>query len=39
VLLDVLHEAADAHEAGTIVELPFEWGGDLRQRQLRKEAK
>lgn len=38
VLIRVLQEATRPHPAGTIVELPFRWPDDLRERQLRKEA-
>lgn len=38
VLKDCLHFAAEDLPAGTIVELPYAWKDDLRERQLRKEA-
>ena len=38
VLKDCLHVAVEALPAGTIVELPYAWKDDLRERQLRKEA-
>lgn len=38
VLRAVLSEAERDHEAGTIVPLPFAWPGDLRARQLAKQA-
>jgi len=34
-----LREAAGIHPAGTIVDLGFSWSDDLRERQLRKEAR
>lgn len=38
VLRDCLHYASEDLPAGTIVELPYAWEDDLRDRQLRKEA-
>lgn len=38
VLKDCLHYAAEDLPSGTIVELPYTWKDDLRERQLRKEA-
>ncbi len=38
VLKAALAEAERGHPAGSIVPLPFRWSGDLRRRQLRKEA-
>jgi D-proline reductase (dithiol) PrdB len=38
VLKDCLRYAAEDLPAGTIVELPYAWKDDLRERQLRKEA-
>lgn len=38
VLKDCLHYAAEALPAGSIVDLPYQWKDDLRERQLRKEA-
>jgi D-proline reductase (dithiol) PrdB len=38
VLRDCLHYAAHDLPSGTIVDLPYIWKDDLRERQLRKEA-
>lgn len=38
VLKDCLRYAAEELPAGTIVELPYVWKDDLRERQLHKEA-
>lgn len=38
VLKDCLRYAAQGLPAGTIVDLPYAWKDDLRERQLRKEA-
>ncbi|MDD2899720.1 MAG: hypothetical protein PHI31_13525 [Desulfuromonadaceae bacterium] len=38
VLRDCLHSATETLPAGSIVELPYRWKDDLRERQLRKEA-
>lgn len=38
VLRAVLAEAAEPHQPGTIVPMPFRWPDDLRTRQLRKEG-
>lgn len=38
VLRDCLRHAEEAHLPGTIVDLPYRWKDDLRERQLRKEA-
>lgn len=38
VLQDCLRYAAETLPAGTIVDLPYHWQDDLRERQLRKEA-
>lgn len=38
VLKDCLQYAATPLEAGTIIDLPYEWKDGLRERQLRKEA-
>lgn len=38
VLKDCLHYAALPLEAGTIIDLPYQWNDDLRERQLRKES-
>lgn len=38
VLKECLRYAAQELPAGTIVELPYAWKDDLRERQLRKEA-
>lgn len=38
VLRDCLRHAAERLQPGSIVELPYRWKGDLRERQLRKEA-
>ncbi len=39
VVRTVLTEAEGDHPAGTIVATPFRWQGDLRARQLRKQAR
>lgn len=38
VLRDCLDYAAQVLPAGSIVDLPYRWKDDLRERQLRKEA-
>ena len=38
VLRDCLHFATEPLPAGSIVDLPYQWKDDLRERQLRKEA-
>lgn len=38
LLRDCLRYAGEPLPAGTIVDLPYRWGDDLRDRQLRKEA-
>ncbi len=38
VLKDCLRYAAEGLPAGPIVDLPYVWKDDLRERQLRKEA-
>ena len=38
VLQDCLRYAAQDLPAGSIVDLPYSWKDDLRERQLRKEA-
>jgi hypothetical protein len=38
VLRDCLHFAAQQLPAGSIVDLPYRWKDDLRERQFRKEA-
>lgn len=38
VLKDCLRYASEDLSAGTIVDLPYVWKDDLRERQLRKEA-
>lgn len=38
VLRDCLRYAAETLPAGAIVDLPYRWPDDLRERQLRKEA-
>ncbi|WP_051292981.1 hypothetical protein [Citrifermentans bremense] len=38
VLKECLRYAAQTLPAGSIVELPYVWKDDLRERQLRKEA-
>lgn len=38
VMKDCLHYATENLPAGTIVDLPYTWKDDLRERQLRKEA-
>ncbi len=38
VLRDCLRYAQTDLPAGTIVDLPYRWTNDLRERQLRKEA-
>lgn len=38
VLNDCLHYATETLPAGSIVDLPYRWKDDLRERQLRKEA-
>jgi hypothetical protein len=38
VLKDCLHYAAEPLPSGLIVDLPYQWKNDLRDRQLRKEA-
>ena len=38
VLHDCLRYATEPMPAGSIVDLPYQWEDDLRERQLRKEA-
>jgi hypothetical protein len=38
VLRDCLRFATESLPAGSIVDLPYQWKDDLRERQLRKEA-
>ena len=38
VLKDCLHYATETLPAGSIVDMPYQWKDDLRERQLRKEA-
>lgn len=38
VLKDCLRYGVESLPAGTIVDLPYVWKDDLRERQLRKEA-
>jgi D-proline reductase (dithiol) PrdB len=38
-LSDCLHWAAERLPDGAIVDLPYRWSDDLRERQLRKEAR
>jgi hypothetical protein len=38
VLRDCLRFAAQQLPAGSIIDLPYQWKDDLRERQLRKEA-
>lgn len=38
VLRDCLRHATERLAAGSIVDLPYRWKDDLRERQLRKEA-
>jgi len=38
LLRDCLRYAAQALPAGSIVDLPYRWSDDLRERQLRKQA-
>ncbi len=38
VLRDCLRFAEQQLSAGTVVDLPYQWKDDLRERQLRKEA-
>ena len=38
VLRDCLHFASQQLPAGSIIDLPYRWKDDLRERQLRKEA-
>jgi D-proline reductase (dithiol) PrdB len=38
VLRDSLRHAEEVHPPGAILDLPYRWKDDLRERQLRKEA-
>ena len=38
VLRDCLRYAVESLPAGSIIDLPYSWQNDLRERQLRKEA-
>lgn len=38
VLKDCLRYAAEELPAGAVIDLPYAWKDDLRERQLRKEA-
>ena len=38
VLRDCLHYATESLPAGSIIDLPYRWKDDLREKQLRKEA-
>lgn len=38
VLRDCLNHASEPLPAGSIIDLPYRWKDDLREKQLRKEA-
>jgi len=38
VLQDCLNHASESLPAGSIIDLPYRWKDDLREKQLRKEA-
>jgi hypothetical protein len=38
VLRDCLHYATESLPAGSIIDLPYQWKDDLREKQLRKES-